>query len=72
MGVHQNISKVRFPKQGMLLNREVSVYFGEETSDTVPAIVVRCDAQPPWVTLLELADGRFVLATECRFRVKTS
>jgi hypothetical protein len=69
MGAHPAISYDDFPKQGPHLGKRVKVCFHYDTSRLLPGRVVRDDAEDPWITLIELADGRVVLATECQYSV---
>ncbi|MMZ62603.1 hypothetical protein D1872_248190 [compost metagenome] len=67
MGVHSNISTNLFPKQGSFLDRRVLVSFNYDTNNTVLGTIVRDDIEDPFVTIIKLDDGRFVLSTECQF-----
>jgi hypothetical protein len=58
-----------FPKQGLHYAKRVQVAFHYDTSKTVGGNVVRDDAEEPWVTIILLDDGRYVLATECQYMV---
>lgn len=69
MGVTQNISMDTFPKQGPCLHKEVDVAFNYQTSHTMRGRIVRDDYEDPWQTIIALADGRYVLATECQYSV---
>lgn len=69
MGVETNISHTRFPKQGPHLGRTVFVCFNYDTSQQIRGTVVRDDYEEPWRTIIQLDDGRFVLATECQYSV---
>ena len=67
MGVKKNISLLDFPKQGIWLNKEVSVCFNYETEFTVKGLIVRDDSEEPFLTIIKLNDGRYVLSTECQY-----
>lgn len=67
MGCHSNISHDTFPKQGSFLNRKVMVCFKYDTSNQVPGVIVRDDAEQPGVAIIALNDGRIVLTTECQY-----
>lgn len=70
MGIRQDISYTKFPAQGKRLGKPVVVCFHYDTSRTVNGDIVRSDAEDPWVTIIHLSDGRFVLATECMYSIK--
>ena len=70
MGVHQNINLTKFPKQGTHLGKKVSVCFNYDSTNTIDGICVRDDLEEPGKTIIKLADGRYVLATECQYSVK--
>lgn len=67
MGVKENITADAFPRQGTFLGKTVEVMFHYNTSRAFPATVVRDDVDDPFVTILALDDGRYVLATECQY-----
>jgi hypothetical protein len=54
-----------FPAQSPLLGKAVDVSFEHGRSARVAATLVRCDIEPPFITIVKLYDGRHVLATEC-------
>jgi hypothetical protein len=70
MGQHFNVGISRFPLQGELVGREINVCFDYDTSKVITGRCVRDDIGDPGVAIFELADGRFVLSTECQYRVK--
>jgi hypothetical protein len=67
MGIHANINSHRWPKQGPYLGAPVEVAFNYDTRHTVEGVVVRDDAEEPYRTIIRLANGRYVLATECQW-----
>lgn len=69
MGVVGTISATRWPKQGPHLGRSVQVCFDYDMTVTLAGRVVRDDYEEPWVTLIEMEGGRYVLATECQYSV---
>lgn len=69
MGVADNISHDRFPKQGKFLGRMVEVCFNYDTAHQIGGQCVRDDVEPPGLMILRLDDGRVVLSTECQYRV---
>lgn len=69
MGVHQNVGLNNFPQQGRNFNRAVEVCFNYNTNDSIAGKIVRDDNQEPFLTIISLADGRFVMASECQYRI---
>ena len=69
MGVINTIGFDRFPKQGENLNRKVEVCFNYDTSKTANGVIVREDIEEPRRTIIQLADGRYVLAGECQYTI---
>lgn len=67
MGVHEKITANSFPLQGSYLNRRCRVFFHYDTTKWVRGKIVREDRELPHRTIIELDDGRFVLATECQY-----
>ncbi|ETT46573.1 hypothetical protein BSK66_28430 [Paenibacillus odorifer] len=67
MGVHQNISYDKFPKQGELAGKEVKVCFNYDSSKTISGTVIRDDVEEPGLMLIQLSDGRVVKSTECQY-----
>jgi hypothetical protein len=68
MGVVDNITHDRFPKQGSHQFMRAEVLFHFDTGHRLFGVIVRDDAEAPWRTVIALADGRVVLADECQFR----
>lgn len=67
MGVHENISYDKFPKQGKYAGKQVEVCFNYDASRNVKGFVVRDDEEAPFIRMFQLVDGRIVLDTECQF-----
>ena len=67
MGVVKDVGFDRMPDQGSYLWKIVEVTFNYELDRSIPGIIVRDDAEG--VTIIKLADGRFVLASECQYRL---
>lgn len=67
MGVVQNIRIDKFPAQGSLLGKKVSVCFHYDTSQLIDGVFVRDDMESPFLEIIRLSDGRHVLATECQY-----
>ncbi len=69
MGTHPTIGYDRFPEQGRDLNKQAMVAFGYQLDTVLPGKVVRDDVEEPFRTIIALEDGRYVLGTECQYRV---
>lgn len=69
MGCHKNITKERFPKQGENLNKEVEVCFHYDMSKCLTGIIVRDDMESPWIGIIQLEDGRYILTSECQYSI---
>jgi len=54
-----------FPKQGAFLGKRCDVCFNYDTSRQIRGVYVRDDAEEPWLMIIRLDDGRYVLSTEC-------
>lgn len=72
MGVVKNIRFDQFPKQCRAsdfggVGTDVLVLFNYDTEHKIPGVIVRDDAEEPYVTIIKLLDGRYVLATECQY-----
>lgn len=78
MGVYDNIDKERFPKQGTFFGKTVEVCFKYDSQNTIAGLIVRDDVEArklgehesPGLTIIKLADGRYVLASECQYSLK--
>ena len=68
MGAHRNVTADRFPAQGSYFNRACKVCFHYDTTKWVFGKIVRDDSEPPHRTIIQLNDGRVVLATECQYQ----
>lgn len=69
MGNHVNVGHTKFPKQGMHLGLRVRVTFGYDVGRAIGGKVVRDDSEEPWRTIIQLDDGRYVMATECQYGI---
>lgn len=67
MGINPNIGFDKFPRQGTWLHRTVMVVFNYDLSHQVRGKIVREDVEAPGKLIIQLDDGRFVLATECQY-----
>ena len=68
MGVAPNISYDQHPKQGRWLHQRTKVCFNYDASKTIMGTFVRDDAEEPYISIIRLDDGRYVLTTECQHR----
>ena len=66
MGVQANITADKFPQQGEWAGKRTRVCFHSDTSRILMGTVVRDDKEDPYLTIIQLDDGRVVLATECQ------
>lgn len=69
MGAVANIKFDCFPKQGNMLYKRATVYFHYNVENRIFGTIVRNDIEEPFVTLIKLDDGRYVIATECMYSV---
>ncbi len=63
------LEKLKLPKQGSYFGKKAKVCFHYHTDKTIDGKVVRDDDVEPYLTLLELEDGRVVSATECQYNI---
>ena len=68
MGTSPHIDAKKFPQQGSLLGRKVAVCFHYDTQRQIGGVVVRDDITEPFIGIIRLYDGRYVLTTECEFQ----
>lgn len=69
MGVVDSIDYESFPRQGNWVGKRVEVFFKYDTSHALLGTVVRDDREQPFIAIIRLDDGRFVLTTECQHSV---
>lgn len=67
MGVHRNIDIHKFPVQSSWVNEPVLVCFNYNTDVVVQGVIVRDDLQDPYLLIIKLDDGRFVMSSECQY-----
>jgi hypothetical protein len=67
MGQVKNVGATTWPRQGRYLGSAAVVRFWDEQHTEFPAVIVRDDAEAPWITVLRLDGGRVVLSTECMY-----
>lgn len=68
MGFVKNIHGNKLPRQGMMVGKRVRVCFHYDTSNTFEGEFVRDDAVHPFVEIIKLDDGRYILTTECQWQ----
>lgn len=62
-----SVSYDGMPKQGAFAGRRTRVCFNYDTSRIVMGTIVRYDIEAPFLTIIRLDDGRYILGTECQF-----
>jgi hypothetical protein len=55
----------QYPQQSARIGQRVEVLFNDGTRFPLPGVLVRQDVEEPFVTILQLTNGQYVLATEC-------
>ncbi len=68
MGVVNNVSTYHYPKQSANVGKRVEVMF-RYSNIVLTGRIVRDDAEPPLETIFHLDDGRYILDSECQYRV---
>lgn len=66
MGCVEGIGFSKFPTQGPWLGLRTLVCFDYDTANSIKGTIVRDDAEAPWIGIIRLDDGRYVLDTECQ------
>lgn len=56
-----------YPKQSKDVGKDVNVCFRKDLSNQLSGILVRDDMESPYVTIIRLNDGRYVLSDECQY-----
>jgi hypothetical protein len=54
-------------KQGVYLGKTVTVKL---TTETTSGKVIRNDIDEPYITLIQLDDGRVIMASECQYSAR--
>jgi len=71
MGVVNTISYEKYPKQDtsslFKVGTRVAVCYHYDSSKTHTGTIVRNDEEEPYQTIIQLDNGRYVLATECQY-----
>lgn len=69
MGVEKNIDLDHFPAQSDRIGGKVAVCFKYDTSKVVDGKLIRDDVEEPFISIIKLDDGRYVLSTECQYKM---
>lgn len=70
MGIHNAIDFDKFPAQGRYLGRRVEVGFHYDIRPgACLGTIVRDDIEDPWRTIIQLDNGKYILATECHYHL---
>jgi len=67
MGVQKNVSHDEFPEQGMNFGKRCEVVFNYDLRNILMGTIVRDDREDPYITIIRLNDGRYVMSTECQY-----
>jgi hypothetical protein len=67
MGVVKGISHDEWPRQSPDVGKPVNVCFNYDTNHKVRGTIVRDDFEEPWVGIIQLETGKYVLMTECQY-----
>ena len=66
MGCVKNVSMDAWPEQGDFAGRRTEVCFHRNTERTIMGRIVRNDVEEPFLTIIRLDDGRFILGSKCQ------
>lgn len=69
MGVHENISYDRFPRQSDHIGKGVYVAFHYDLTRTLDGVIVRDDTEEPGRMIIKCGPF-YYLSTECQFSFK--
>lgn len=69
MGKHKQVGANKFPLQSMDNGKRVLVRFWDDKVNEYKGTLVRSDRGEPWITIIKLDDGRYVMDTECAYSV---
>ena len=67
MGVVEGVGLNEFPRQGPYNGRRVKVAFEYNFDSHIMGTLVRDDRAKPFMTIIALDDGRYVMGTECQY-----
>ncbi len=70
MGIEKNVEFDKFPEQGIWLGKQVEACFNYDASKILTGKIVREDIEKPYNTIIELENGKYILATECKYSIK--
>jgi len=70
MGVVDWVDFEKYPEQGTWVGKTVEVVFNFDTSKSILGRIIRDDREKPFLTILQLEDGRVLLATEYQYSPK--
>lgn len=68
MGCSESVGIDKYPKQGRFLHYRVRVCFHYDTSRVIEGTMVRNDMEEPYLSIIKLDDGRYIMSTECQFQ----
>lgn len=69
MGYVDSIDVNKFPKQSEMVGNKVIVCFHYNLDMRLRGKLLRDDMEAPFVTIIKLEDGRYVLGTECMWSI---
>jgi len=62
---------LKYPKQGSCLGKKVKVTYYYNTKEYHLGKIIRDDTEEPGKTIIQLKNGRVLLATECQYQILT-
>lgn len=68
MGVIENITHNKYPKQSNNLGKKVNICFHYNTENKIEAFIIRDDIEDPGETIFLTLDGRIIRSTECQYQ----
>jgi len=69
MGYKKGVNIIQFPKQGENVGKKVKVIFKYDKSVVALGTLVRDDVEEPFIGIIRLDDGRYILDTECQYSI---
>lgn len=69
MGVENNITHDKLSVQGKNLGKKVEVCFRYNREHIIAGTIVRDDIDGPFITIIKLDDNRYILDSECQYRI---
>lgn len=70
MSVGTEIDYNTYPKQSGYVGRTVDIIFNYDRSKMIEGVFVREDIGKPYTMIIKLNDGRYVLSSECQYRIQ--